>query len=247
LTANQFYVPRIERGASRVVIRGEEHRHLAKAARVGKDETVWLFDAGGDRFLARVDSVEKDRTVLQILEPAVPEESRLRLTLAQALVPAKKLEFILEKAAELGISGFLPVETVRSLRSPDGRSGRKTERWARIAREATKQCKGILAPMVYPPLRLKDALRNPGEGLRLFLSEHAGKPLKAILAEPGTCGRQVPEAVIVFVGPVGGWTESEEKSFREAGFEAVSLGRRILKSETAALAAVAMILHFWNE
>lgn len=247
MTSNQFYVPRIGGEASLVVLEGAEHRHLARAARVGEGETVWLFDAGGNRFLARVESVGTDRTALRVLKRAAAAETPMRMVLAQALVPAKKMEFILQKASELGIADFSPIETVRSLKSPKERSGRKAERWARIAREATKQSKGAAAPAVHPPRRLRDALDDPGGGLRIFLSEHGGKPLRCLLLEAENSGQPAPRAVIIFVGPEGGWTESEERSFREAGCEAVSLGRRILKAETAALAAVAIISHFWNE
>jgi 16S rRNA (uracil1498-N3)-methyltransferase len=247
LTSNQFYYPRIDGQTSRVVLEGAEHHHLAKVVRVGAGETVWLFDAGGNRYRARVEAVEKDRAVLRLLERAAPEEPRLEVVLAQALLPAKKIELILQKAAELGISVFIPLETVRSLKSPEDRSGRKTERWARIAREATKQSKGAAAPGVSSPRRLRDILEEPGEGLRIFLSEHGGKPLRILLLEAGEGGKPMPSAVTVFVGPEGGWTDAEEKNFRAAGCEAISLGRRVLKSETAALAAVAMISHFWKE
>jgi 16S rRNA (uracil1498-N3)-methyltransferase len=94
---------------------------------------------------------------------------------------------------------------------------------------------------------LKDVLAEPGEGLRIFLSEHGGKPLRILLTGAGGGGKPGPSSVTVFVGPEGGWTETEEKNFRAAGCEAVSLGRRVLKAETAALAAVAMISHFWKE
>jgi 16S rRNA (uracil1498-N3)-methyltransferase len=219
---------------------------VAKSARVRKGETVRLFDGRGRRVLARVDSVGRDRTVLTILERGRPEESRLRIVLAQALVPAKKMEFILEKASEIGISSFVPIETARSLRAPVERSGKKTERWSRIAREATKQCKGMAIPAVQAPRRLKDWLDSPGQGRRILLSERGGKPLRTILLDPDTCGQPAPNAVLVAVGPTGGWSEGEEEAFRRAGFEAATLGRRILKSDTAAVAAVAMIAHFWD-
>ena len=247
MTSNQFYSPRIDEKTPRIILEGAEHHHLANVVRVGAGEMVWLFDAEGNRYRAQVETVEKDRAVLRLLERVAQEEPRLKLVLVQALLPAKKIELILQKAAELGISGFIPVETVRSLKSPEGRYGQKTERWARIAREATKQSKGPAAPAVSPPRRLKDILAEPGEGLRIFLSEHGGKPLRILLTEGDEGGEPVPSPVTVFVGPEGGWTEAEEKNFRAAGCEAISLGRRVLKAETAALAAVAMICHFWKE
>ncbi len=156
------------------------------------------------------------------------------------------MEFVLEKSAEIGIAGFVPVETARSLRLPAGRPGGKAERWARIAREATKQSKGTRVTAVEPPRRLKDWLAAPGEGRRIFLSERGGTPLRDILSAPAEGGGPPPAAAVVAVGPTGGWTDGEERNLRAAGFQAASLGRRILKSETAALAAVAIIAHAWD-
>lgn len=247
MTANQFYVPRIAPDADRLVLEGDEHRHLAKAARVGAGDIVRLFDDLGGRCRARVEAVAGDRTVLAVLEFERPETVRTQVALAPCLIEAKKLETVLEKAAELGCSDFIPVVSARSLKSPAERSGRKLGRWERIAREAVKQSKGSRATAVHPPRPLKDFLREPPAGRWLFLSEHGGRPLREIVTGCGPEGQDTPASVVLLVGPKGGWTEGEERDIRRAGFEAVTLGRRILRAETAALAAAAMIIHFWNE
>jgi 16S rRNA (uracil1498-N3)-methyltransferase len=247
VTANQFFVPVIAPGAARIVVRGEEHRHLARSARVRPGESVWLIDAAGRRARARVESVGEDATELALVERQEPEDTRTRVALAQALVEAKKLETILEKVAELGCAAFIPVVSARSVRAAKDRADRKLERWNRIVREAAKQCKGRLVTAVEPPRTLKSLLREPPAGLRLFLSEHGGRPLREIVAGPGAPADGPPEAVVLLVGPKGGWTGAEERDIRAAGFTAVSLGRRILRAETAAVAAAAMIVHFWNE
>jgi len=245
LTSNQFYVARIDGAASRVVLEGDEHRHLSRSARVGRGEEVWLFDSAGARCRARVESVGRERTTLFVLERRAPEASRLRLILVQALVPAKRMALRLEKGAEPGASEFIPVESARSLRSPMERAERRAGRWERIAREAVKQSNGAVPPAVRSPLRLKEVLSGPAAGLRIALSEHGGRPLRDVLLESSASGTP-PPVVELFVGPVGGWTEAEERAFREAGCAPVSLGARVLKSETAALAAAAMIAHFWG-
>ena len=247
MTANQFYVPRIAPDASRIVLQGDEHRHLAKAARVRPGETVWLFDAESRRALARVETVGESRTELSVLKMEEPEAPRTKVVLAQCLMEAKKIEMVLEKAAELGCSDFVPVVSARSLQASEERTGRKLERWERIAREAAKQCKGRMVTAVHPPRALKDLLRETAVGPRLFLSEHGGRPMRDIVAGPGTPAGGPPVSVVLLIGPKGGWTEDEEMDIRRAGFEAVTLGRRILRAETASLAAAAMIVHFWNE
>jgi len=242
VTANQFYVPLIAEGATRIVLSGDEHRHLARAARIRAGEEVWLFDGSGRRCLARVDRVGEDRTEAAVLRIEEAVARPARFVLAQCLVEAKTLETILEKAAELGCSDFVPVASERSLSARGEKTDRKVERWKRIAREAAKQCKSRLLTDVHPPRPLKELLREPGAERRLFLSEHGGRPLKAIVTEA-----KPPGSALLLVGPTGGWTEGEERKIRQAGFEAVSLGRRILRSETAAVAGAAMIAHFWIE
>lgn len=241
MTANQFFVPRLAEGVSRIVLEGEEHRHLAKAARVRPGETVWLFDGSGRRFLARVEAVGQERTSLAVLRAEEPETPRTRVMLAACLVEAKKFDAILEKASELGCSDILPVESARSLKAPRERAEKKLERWRRIAREAAKQCKSRFVTEVHPPRPLRDLLREPPAERRIFLSEHGGRPLRDVVADEG------PDAVVLLVGPTGGWTEGEERDIRRAGFEAASLGSRILKSETAALAGTFLIVHHWSD
>jgi 16S rRNA (uracil1498-N3)-methyltransferase len=248
VTANQFFVPHIPEEGSRLVLDGDEHRHLARAARVRAGDEIWLFDGRGRRSRGRVEKVGHDRTEVVLLK--VEEEAaapRTRIVLAQGLMEAKKLETVLEKAAELGCAGFIPVTSARSLKPSVERADRKLERWRRIVREAAKQCKARLLTEVLPPRTLADLLRSPGAERRLFLSEHGGRPLKDIVTAEARKGEPPPASVLLLVGPKGGWTDGEEAELRAAGFEAVSLGRRVLRAETAAVAGASMIAHFWNE
>ncbi|MGE5742254.1 MAG: RsmE family RNA methyltransferase [Candidatus Aminicenantes bacterium RBG_16_66_30] len=247
MTANQFFVPLIADGAERIVLEGDEHRHLARAARVRPGEEIWLIDGRGRRCHARVEAVAADRTDVIVLGTEEPESPRARIALAACLIESKKLETILEKAVELGCTDFIPVTSARSLKASGERTERKLDRWRRIAREAAKQCKARLMTEVHPPRPLKDVLRDPGAETRLFLSEHGGRPLRDVLTASAPGPEGPPVRVLLLVGPTGGWTAAEEREIRRAGFEAVSLGRRILKAETAALAGAAMIAHFWNE
>ena len=247
MTANQFFVAAIDPDVKRIVLRGDEHRHLSKAARVRAGDEVWLFDGTGRRSRARVEKVGDDRTEVSVLAAEAPQSLRTRIALALCLIEGKKLEAVLGQAAELGCSDVLPVVSARSFPAAAERTGRKLERWRRIVREAAKQCKSALLTEVHPPRPLRELLRDPGPGRRLLLSEHGGRPLKDILAPPAQAEGGAPERVTLLVGPKGGWTAGEEKEIRQAGFEAVSLGRRILRAETAAVAGAAMIAHFWNE
>ncbi len=247
MTANQFFVPQLPPDAGRIVLRGAEHRHLAKAARVRAGEEIWLFDGRGRRSKARVEKVGPDSTEVAVLESEAPEDRGTRIVLAPCLVEAKTLETIIEKAAEIGCGEVRPVISARSYKAAGERTPRKLERWRRIVREAAKQCKAALLTEVHEPQPLREFVRLDGQARRLFLSEHGGRPLKEILNEGRGSGDGRPKRVILLVGPKGGWTAGEEKEIREAGFEAVSLGRRILRAETAAMAGAAMIAHFWDD
>ena len=236
MTANQFFVPQIPEGAARIVLRDGEHRHLAKAARVRVGEEIWLFDGRGRRVRARVEKVGPDATEVAVVAVEASEAPRTTIVLAPCLIEAKTLETVIEKAAEIGCAEVRPVVSMRSYRAAGERTDRKLERWRRIVREAAKQCKATLLTEVHPPAPLKALLGEAGPARRLFLSEHGGRPLKEVLREGPGKGAGKPARVILLVGPKGGWTPGEEELIRGAGYEAVSLGDRILRAETAALA-----------
>ena len=192
-----------------------------------------------------MEKIEKTKTILSILEKLPPEQSRLQIVLGQGLARLKTLDFIIQKATELGISVFVPVLTARSLPlNAEGRE-RRLERWKRIAREAAKQSKHSFVPEIESVQGLADFASGRKDARRIFLSEHGGRLLKDLLVMPGGQNNPPPSSLVVLVGPEGGWTEKEEKELVKQGYEAVSLGRSVLKTETAALAAIAIIAHFW--
>jgi 16S rRNA (uracil1498-N3)-methyltransferase len=166
--------------------------------------------------------------------------------LGQALLNAKKMEFVIQKAAELGAAAVIPIVTERSWRAKEEKVGRRGERWSRIAREAAKQSgRGDVPEVAGAARRLVDFVRERAAARRLFLSEHGGRLLREVLTD--STGRSDPPAsVVIVVGPEGGWTAAEEETLKGAGFEAVSLGGAVVRTETAALAATALVAHFWN-
>ncbi len=244
MTANQFYVPDVGGAGDRLRLEGDEHRHLARAARVRSGETVWLFDGSGRRARARVEKVGRDETEVVVIAAEDAEPEPVRIVLAVALVPSRTMEQIVEKAAELGVSEIRPLVTARSLREADAGGPGKRERWLRIAREAVKQSKGARLPEIAAPVPVPAFLRDRETSeRRFFLDEHGGELLGRLVAA-GDAGGPAARALVAAVGPEGGWTEAEAEAFRAAGFTGVSLGRRILRAETAAMAAAVLISHF---
>lgn len=247
MTSNRFFIRQLELNSSCVYIEGDEHHHLSIVARVKPYEKVWLFDSQGNSCLARVEEIEKEKTKLLILKKGEKEEARIKITLAQALIKAKKMEFLIQKSTELGITSFIPVITSRTMVKIEEKVEKKLERWQRIACEAVKQSKGLWIPSILPPLSLERVIEEIKVEKRLLLHENRGKYLRDILLQPIKSRREaLPHSVLILIGPEGGWTKEEVEYILSNSFEEVSLGRSILRSETAALCSIALISHFWN-
>ncbi len=249
MTANRFFIRERNPQSSITFLYGEEHHHLSRVARIKPKDKVWLFDEQGNEYLARVDEIKKDGTQLTIIERRGKDEPIIKITLAQALLKSKKMDIILQKSAELGISTFIPVIAARSVAKIEAKIENKVERWKKIAREAAKQSGGSIQPSIFPPLSLQDFLEQRDEAKKIFLSENRGKYLRDILINPSSRRpriRKPPPSAVVLVGPEGGWTKEEEIDIVNHGFERVSLGKRILRAETAAICSLSVISQFWN-
>jgi 16S rRNA (uracil1498-N3)-methyltransferase len=246
LTSDHFFVRKNQIASTSAILQGEEHHHLARVARVRPGARICLLDEEGTGYIAEVEAVERERTRLNILERRIQEKPAIRLTLAQALLKSKNMEMVIQKSTELGVRIIIPVVAFRSVVRLDEKREKKVGRWQRIAREAAKQSKSPIVPSVLPPLPLINLVEGRDESLKLYLSENTGRPLRDIIVERGQNGPgPLPASVLIAVGPEGGWTREEEKLMLAHDFSGVSLGTRILRSETAALCAAAVISQFW--
>ena len=245
MTSKQFFLERIDPAAPRTWLEGAEHHHLARVARIKAGEEVWIFDRQGHRYLAEVEAVGKDRSCLKLVEPAAAADPGLEITLGQALIKPGNMDLVVQKAAELGVTVLVPLVTARSLHGQAGDGGKRVERWRKIALEAAKQSRRSAAIEIEPFTPAEELAGRRSGGRKLYLSEKGGKPLREVLT--GVAGPPaLPPSVVLLTGPEGGWTAGEEEMLKGAGFEAVSLGKTILRAETATIAAVGMISHFWG-
>lgn len=245
MTSNQFFVSSIGPVKATALVEGDEHHHLARVSRTRIGEEIWLFDASGRRCRGRVKSVGLEKTEVLILEHVEPPVMKMKLTLGQSLVNSKKMDFILQKSTELGLAAFVPILAKRSLPRDEAGTEARLIRWAAVAREAAKQSKGTRIPAIGRPQKTADFAAERTDDFKAFLSERGGILLKEILT-----GRDETvswSTAAVCVGPEGGWTATEEAVLRDRGFRAVSLGRPVLRTETAAILAVGFLSHFWNE
>lgn len=247
MTSNRFFIQRDGLQFPSAVLEGEEHHHLSVVARIKIKDTVWLFDDEGHHFLARVEEINRSNTRLTILEEKKRTEPRVHITLAQGILKQKKMDWVVQKATELGMMRFIPVITSRAIVKIDEKADKKLSRWKKIALMATKQCGRSVLPEIQLPQKLADVLGESRESKKLCLSSTSGRYLKDILCPKSETesGHFYPSLALL-VGPEGGWTDEEETAIVEHDFEAVSLGMNVLRSETAALVGTAMIYHFWN-
>ena len=248
MTSNHFLVKQKNLRPPYARLDGGEHHHLCRVLRARSGEKVWLVDERGSSFRAEVIEVGRRQTRLLVLEKEEPSAAKVRLVLAQALIKSKNMDLVIQKATELGVQAVVPVEASRSVLKLEGREGPRLERWRKIAREAAKQSRRTDIPLIHAPYPFSVFLESRNEPKRLILCEEGGTLLRDILVDhPVDSASSEMPGVVLLVGPEGGWSKAEEQQATEKGFEAVSLGTRILRSETAALAALAAIQIFWGE
>ena len=224
----------------RLTVGGERFHHLAHVLRIAPGDTVEVFDGRGRAFVARVEQVGESSLELVLGEERSDEVGRA-ITILQGLPKGDKLEWIVEKATELGATAIVPVETARAVVKLDpARGEKKRERWQRIAEEAARQCRRSDVPAVLAPARLQDAVASLAEGTRVLVldEEERAVRLGKVLAP---LGPEVPLALVI--GPEGGLAREEVDALLRRGAVAVSLGKNILRTETAALAALSVVLH----
>lgn len=218
-------------------------RHAARVLRLRPGDGLVLFDGHGGQVTAAIASVVKDRVAVE-LGPRQPveRESRLSLTLVQALQGADKMDFTVQKAVELGVSRIVPVSSRRSVVRLDGdRALKRVEHWRGVAVAACEQCGRNRLPEVAPLASLESFLAQPAapDTLRLMLAPEAPQALASLAPPTGE--------VQLLIGAEGGLAPEEMAAAHQAGFTPVRLGPRVLRTETAGLAALAAIHALWGD
>lgn len=216
-------------------------RHL-NVLRVRPNENITLFDGKGKAHAARLTVLEKRRAEAEILhKDTTDNESPLNITLIQSISSGERMDFTLQKSVELGVTAIQPVISERCIVRLDGeRAAKRLARWQEIVISACEQSGRNTVPPVLPIIGYREALdKMPSESTKLIMSINRARKLGDI--------RQPSGAIVFMVGPEGGWTEQEEQQAFEAGFQAVTLGKRILRTETAPLAALAAMQTLWGD
>jgi len=251
MTRRRFYAPSIafDFDEKTVILSADEARHARDVLRLRGGDEIYVFDGAGKEFRCALREFVDNGAALDLkeeVEPARPDSS-LDLTLAIALLKGEKFDLVIQKTVELGVRRVVPIISERAeLRLADNKVEQKrVSRWRRIALEAAKQCGRARVPEVAAPVSvdsfLAEAKTHPP--VRLFFAERDGKSLTEVIETT----IEHPRQILTAVGPEGGWADSEIEHAREAGWKIVTLGGRILRAETAAIAVVTLLQHRFGD
>lgn len=231
----KFYEPDILAGTEHYLIEGENYRHISRSLRMKTGDNLTLTDGKGNDFEARITDITEAFVEVDILKCEKGEtEASVRLHLYQGVPKSDKMELIIQKFTELGGYSITPTKTDFTVSDISGKEDKKVARWQKIALEGAMQSKRSFIPIIKSPEKFKDAIQN-APGAKLLLYEGGGIPIKELIKG---C-----EDISVFVGPEGGFSEKEVNFAKEKGARIVTLGKRILRTETAPLAAAAIIMY----
>jgi 16S rRNA (uracil1498-N3)-methyltransferase len=217
------------------LLEGETAHHLGRVLRAQPGQVYELSD--GERVcLGRVEKVGRDRVEFALVEEIPAYKPSVDVTLLLSVVKFDAFEWAIEKATELGASTIVPLAAARSEKALLAAAGKRAERWTKILLEASQQSRRVRVPVLQPLARPEQAFAGQGAGARVLFSEQAeAPPLRHVLSREG------PSQAALAIGPEGGWTSEELQAAQHAGFREASLGKLILRTETAVIAALAAI------
>lgn len=232
----------IDEAGHQIHIYGADVNHIRNVLRMKTGDELWISDREKAVYCCTIEALTAEEVLLHILYSQEPEyELPNQITLFQALPKSDKMEWIIQKAVELGAGEIVPVVTKRCVMKLDEKKAeKKVQRWQQISESAAKQSKRIRVPQVHSVMTWKEALRYAGEMDLLLIPYELAKGisetreiLRAI--RPG-------ESIAVFIGPEGGFEESEIAQAMEAGAKPITLGKRILRTETAGMTALSILM-----
>jgi 16S rRNA (uracil1498-N3)-methyltransferase len=227
----RFFVDEVRNG--RAELSGDDARHLTRVLRVEPGQRYEISD-NRNVYLAEIETARKEHVIFRTLEKMSLPAPTPKLILLAAIFKFDHFEWMIEKATELGVAQIVPVEATRSERGLERAAQKRMERWRRIALEASQQSRRTFLPEIEEPFAFDEALTFQASH-RLVLDEDAETP--RLIAPVASAA----DSIAIFIGPEGGWTEEERAEFVAAGWTRVSLGPLILRAETAAVAALAII------
>lgn len=231
----RFFVDNINGGSA--YISGDDAKHISRVLRMNVGDEVTLCDGKGHDYVAKIDSMGDiiELTILSVSDNIA--EPTLELNLYQAIPKLDKMDLIVQKSVELGISKITPVLTERCVSRPNKQSmSRKIERYKKIALSAAKQSGRGIVPQIMPMISYNDAVKEVAANTGILFYEGGGEPLDKLIS------RNTQKASIL-IGSEGGFSLEEVNMAKESGIAIATLGNRILRTETAPMGAISIIMH----
>ncbi|NNE61587.1 MAG: 16S rRNA (uracil(1498)-N(3))-methyltransferase [Woeseia sp.] len=228
---------------SEVTLRGDAARYIGRVLRARPGDLLTLFDGRGEEFSTRIQQIDKNCIELRLGEGSRRDtESPLAVRLLQGISRGDRMDFVVQKSTELGVHRITPLQTEFSVvRLNAQRAAKRLQHWQGICASACEQCGRNVLPVIDGALTLSDflSLKCPTETTRLMLSPEATETMESLKKPTGS--------VELLIGPEGGFSEQESTLARQHGFLPIAIGPRVLRTETAAVAAVALVQAFWGD
>jgi 16S rRNA (uracil1498-N3)-methyltransferase len=242
MSVRRFFVEEIKRAADgSCVITGGEARHILKVLRMGRGDSFILMDKTGGRYEAVIESTDGSELLVRLAEKMVCHSlPDMEINLCQSVLKSGPMDYVIEKTSELGVTRIMPFISERTIVKIDNDgAANKLRRWREIAVSAAKQSDRVVPAEIMKPVSFAEAIQqfNGMDTLKVIPWEkEEAKSLKEVLRDSGPCS-----SFAGMIGPEGGFSSSEIEKARDAGFIPVSLGKRILRAETAAITLVALV------
>ena len=240
---DRFFTPKenINLEQNTCIIEGEDVKHISKVLRCKENDKLEVCDMDNNEYICKIKEINKDNVLLDIIEKVnIKRESNLKVKLYQGMPKGTKMELILQKLTEVGVDEIVLVQTKRSVTKIDNKKeDKKIERWERIIYEAAKQSKRGKIPTLTGVLTFNEALEDmKGNDLNICPYENE----RTVVIKEAIKGKQINN-IGIFVGPEGGFEEEEIEKIQNINGQVVSLGPRILRTETASVVASSIVLY----
>ncbi len=235
---SKFFIPRENIGSDKLIINGEDVNHIIKVLRYSVGDEIVCCDGMGNDYTARILSCGKEIECEIIKKVQAETESNIHVILIQGVPKASKMDYIIQKTTELGVCEIYPCEMSRCVAKIE--NNKKIERWQKISREAAKQSGRGIVPQIHNPISIREAidiLKAQDISFVPYECEDENY-LKPILQ-----GAKKTKTVAFLIGPEGGFDKLEIELLKESGIPSISLGRRILRTETAGEAVLSMVMY----
>jgi len=242
----RFFIEQAEIAKDKPMIEGPDAHHITSVFRLKPGDEILLVDGTGFEYRATLIRISKNQVEIAVTEKyAVRTESPIKITVGQGYLKDKKMDMLVRHLTETGITRWIPMISEYSIPQIDiKKNSARVERWITIAREAVKQCGRTLVPVITAPASFAEIVKNFGNtDLKIIFYENEAKPLGQTLLP----GAPQPSEILLLFGPEGGFSTKEVELAIANGFVAGSLGPRILRAETASIAACALVQHIFGD